>query len=325
MINFCTLFDSAYLSRGLALFESLEAKMEQDFRLYVLAMDDYTYRFLNRLCISNLIPVALETIEDRQMKSIKPMRSRGEYCWTCTSCFVHFLLDTFNLPQVIYCDADIYFFGSPEPVLADGWDASVMMTPHFYSPEYDKSRSLGKYNVQFLPFKNDNWGKKTASWWKDACIDWCYDRIEENRFGDQKYLDEWEERFDRVRVIDNRGVGVAPWNCQQYEFFEHEKTLRGIQKSNSNTFDVIFYHFHGFKLIEGGRIDCGLYQLSSNTIDEIYRPYVLHQQKILNAHPQLRPFAESVAKKPMENIVERLKRQYRGIHNVYPAEDFSNG
>jgi hypothetical protein len=48
MLNFCTLFDSNYLSRGLALFESLK-KTETNFHLYVVAFDNECYDYLKNL------------------------------------------------------------------------------------------------------------------------------------------------------------------------------------------------------------------------------------------------------------------------------------
>ena len=39
MMNFCTLFDSYYLDKGIALYQSLE-KASDDFHLYIFCFDD---------------------------------------------------------------------------------------------------------------------------------------------------------------------------------------------------------------------------------------------------------------------------------------------
>ena len=45
MMNFCTLFDSYYLDKGLALYSSLE-KVSEDFTLYVFCFDEDSYEIL---------------------------------------------------------------------------------------------------------------------------------------------------------------------------------------------------------------------------------------------------------------------------------------
>ena len=76
-------------------------------------------------------------------------------------------------------------------------------------------------------FKNDRSGREALEWWRERCLEWCYNRHEDGKFGDQKYLDDWVERFKNVRVINNIGVGVAPWNVNSYELIRSEERRVG--------------------------------------------------------------------------------------------------
>ena len=48
MMNFCTLFDSYYIHKGIALYLSLE-RVCDDFTLYVMAFDEPSYKKLSSL------------------------------------------------------------------------------------------------------------------------------------------------------------------------------------------------------------------------------------------------------------------------------------
>ena len=148
-------------------------------------------------------------------------------------------------------------------------DKSVLITKHNYTPEYDLSETSGIYCVQFITFKHDTNGMKVLNWWRNACNDWCYARIEDGKFGDQKYLDDWTNRFEGIHELKHLGGGVAPWNIQQYRL-EEEK------------FQLIFYHFHGFKFIEGEKVSLiDGYKLRTIDIKMLYKPYILHLEKIM--------------------------------------------
>jgi hypothetical protein len=92
----------------------------------------------------------------------------------------------------------------------------VLVTEYRYTPEYYQSATRGIYCLQFITFKNDKKGMIVLDWWRKASIDLCYARFEDNKFGDQKYFDDWTTRFEGIHVLQHLAGEVAPWNIQQY-------------------------------------------------------------------------------------------------------------
>src|ERR1700759_1232567 len=105
MLNFCTLFDSNYLSRGLELFESLK-KTKTNFHLYVVAFDSECYDYLKKLNKTELTAISLADFEDEKLRQVKSNRTTAEYCWTCTPSIILYSIEKFQLPSCTYVDAD---------------------------------------------------------------------------------------------------------------------------------------------------------------------------------------------------------------------------
>ena len=115
-MTFCTLFNVNYLDKGLVLYNSLERSCP-NFILYILAMDDKCYDVLKTLNYKNLVPIRMVDFEDEELLRVKPLRSMGEYCWTCSSSLIRYVLCTFHTDYCTYIDADLYFYSDPSVIV----------------------------------------------------------------------------------------------------------------------------------------------------------------------------------------------------------------
>ncbi|NQX42155.1 hypothetical protein SAMN05421820_110127 [Pedobacter steynii] len=275
MLNFCTLFNTTYLSRGLAMYRSLEQHCT-DFHLYIFAFDQHCFEALSKLELPRATVVSLKEFENNELLALKPERTAQEYCWTCASSTIKYCIETFRLDHCTYVDADLLFFKNPQVLIDEMGEKSVLITEHRYTPDYNQSATSGIYCVQFMTFKNTEEGMSVLNWWVNACLDWCFNRYEDGKFGDQKYLDDWTERFSCVHVLKHLGGGVAPWNVQQYAFKNKSGKAVCKELSEHQDFDLVFFHYHGFSYSSKSSymLTHKIYRLNRNHIKHIYKPYV---------------------------------------------------
>lgn len=316
MNHYCTLFDSNYLTRGLAMYQSLAAT-DEEFQLYIFAFDVSTKELLSDMALPRVRVISLEEFEDDRLRKIKSTRSYREYCWTCSAFSILYAMTQFELEEITYLDSDLYFFKSPDVLLREFHQSGgdVMITEHRYTPEYDRSAESGIYCVQFMTFRNNENGRKILQWWCDRCAEWCYAKFEDGKFGDQKYLDDWTTRFDGVHVLKHLGGGVAPWNVQQYMIGENPTV---------NDIPVIFYHFHGLRWVSEHTFDLSLYRLPDEAVQYIYFPYLDALQAALESVRRLeKNFAKGFAlssqgeiKSVLRQIVSYFRRKMRGTYRV---------
>jgi len=280
MYYFCTYFDSNYLIRGLALYRSL-VRHAMQFRLWVLCFDDLAYEALQKLALPEVDAISLKDFEegDEELLYAKGNRSRIEYYFTCTPSLPLYILR--NHPEVdviTYLDADLFFFSDPSPIYKELGDNSILIIGHRFPPDGKHRERYGVYNVGLLSFRRDNAGLQCLNWWRERCLEWCYDRVEDGRFADQKYLDDWPTRFRGVVVLQHKGAGLAPWNVENYSLYlEDGQALVDSQP-------LVFFHFHGLKQIKRWLYDPGLASYGVHTDSllkrHIYGPYIQELQEV---------------------------------------------
>ncbi|NWF88261.1 MAG: glycosyl transferase [Ignavibacteriaceae bacterium] len=326
MYNFCTLFNTNYLARGLALYYSLE-KVCSEFHLYIFAFDNDTYEILNRLGLKNATIISLKQLEDNELLSVKSDRTLAEYCWTATPATIYYVLKNFNVESCTYLDADVYFYLSPKVIFDELGSKSILITEHRFSPEYKKDeKENGKYCVQFITFKNDEHGLEALTWWKSQCILWCYNRHEDGKFGDQMYLNDWSTRFKNVHVLQHLGGGLAGWNISQYNFIKESEKFYGVEKKSGKQFDVVFYHFHYLRMYTNGKIDLGPRIISEKAKEYFYKPYLkeleMIKQKVLATNSNIDPYGTEKQVYNWRTPLRYIKRKLFGLHNVSLLKDY---
>lgn len=237
--HFVTLFDSQFLPMGMCLHASL-LEHAKPFQLWVVCMDDLVEQQLRQLALPHVSLIPLRDVESEALLKARQGRTLGEYCWTLTPFAPQVVFDRDpGVQQVTYVDADVFFFDSPWILLDELTDArkSVLITEHAYDPEYDQSATSGRFCVQFLTVSRTAGAQTVMRWWQDRCLEWCFNRVEDGKFGDQRYLDDWPVRFaEEVHVLRQVEKTLAPWNARYFE--QREASLRPV-----------FYHFHGLRIL----------------------------------------------------------------------------
>jgi hypothetical protein len=310
MENYVTLFDSLFLPQGLALLTSMERHV-QNYTLWILCADHEAYEVLTKLQLKKIRLLQLSKLETAELLRVKPTRTKVEYYWTLTPFTPQFVFDADpEVEAVTYIDADIWFRGSPAAI-NDEFNASnksVLITEHAYTPEYDESYLLGKFCVQYITVKK-NGCQLLLRDWQRQCLEWCYAFPSNNRFGDQKYLDSWPEKYNStVHILQDKSLIMAPWNSGRFPYS-----------------DSLIWHFHGLRINtkKSGGVAAllGSYPLPNVVYKYIYIPYIADIKAALNTLSGVRCFPRNQFSYSIVNVAKILFGQI--FHRLFGYRFFN--
>jgi len=309
--HFVTLFDSNFLPMGICLHASL-MEHAMPFHLWVICMDELVEQHLRQLALPHVSLIPLREVESVDLLNVKGGRTRAEYCWTLTPFTPQFVFDRDQtVRQVTYLDADLFFFDSPQILIREFEESGkqVLITEHAYAAEYDQAIISGKFCVQFMTFNRTEGGLKVMGWWQARCLEWCFNRVEDGKFGDQKYLDDWPERFaNEVHVSRQVEKTLAPWNV--YHFEKHNRTL-----------SPVFYHFHSLRIVSQNKVRLYIGYKVGPQGKVLYRQYIdsLKRSIRLIRDHQLEIKCLPLAKESWV-LLRKIKRRWQGSE-TYAALD----
>lgn len=244
VFNFCTIATLEFLPKLLALYESVEKHVES-FRLWILCMDESSYDMLERQRLLSARLIKLESVEDSELAAVKKSRKLYEYCWTLKAPLIKHIFENFEyVDSLLYVDSDTYLFSSPKSLFYPLSKYSVVLTHHNFSrPFRYLYREKGRYNAGIIGFRRDRYAMRCLSWWGKKCVEWCFDRIEKDRFADQRYLEEFENKIPGVYLAKDVSANSAIWNIGD---FVVKKRGNSIYINNK---ELIFYHFSSFEIL----------------------------------------------------------------------------
>ena len=133
--------------------------------------------------------------------------------------------------RVLYLNSDIFFLGDPHNLweTPESWD--VQLFPHHYSLiNKIRLKKFGELNAGAMAITKSEESLKVIENWANQCASWCFDRAENGKYADQKYLEDFERWSVKVSVAKSKAMNLASW-------------VSGAKKEDFQ--NCIFYHFHG--------------------------------------------------------------------------------
>ncbi|WP_052447402.1 hypothetical protein [Clostridium polynesiense] len=277
--SFCSIVNEYNLPKFLALYKSLQAHAS-GFHIWICALDEYIFNILNDMHLKNCTIIPSSHIENNHVIRAKSSRNLLEYSWTLKPVFIEYLIENHGVDSLIYCDADIFLYSSPEDLIEEWKGHSVFMCRQ--RRDYEEEKMYGGFQSSLIGFKNTINSLSIIKWWKEKCLKWCYAMpdIENKLFSDQRYLDEIPLLFSDIKLIEHPGINSAPWNINKKNIYYNngEIYIDGVR--------LISYNFENLKILSPTEFD--LYsspsvKLSEKDIKNLYGPYIKEIQKVLTS------------------------------------------
>ena len=286
---------------------------DRDFFIFLADSPDHADRLL--------IPGAtVVTVNDLRLDRLTEMAFKYSVLEFSTSIKPHcfqYLFDVLNYDRIIYLDPDIYVLRRLEHVesaLEQG--APCVLTPHITQPLNDGHHPSdidilrgGVFNLGFAAFRKDDAAARYLAWWRAACEEACFARMDQGYFVDQRYCDLAPCFIPNLVSLTHPGYNLAYWNLAQ----------RQVRFTGDvyvvNDLPLYFVHFSGISQADPDRFSKYQNRYRRKDLGDLIPLYDEYLEKLKNNDNQ---DGKSYSKMPYGydyfknggKIVPALRRQY---------------
>ena len=310
-LHYATYFDRYILSRGLALYASL-VRHSPPFRLWVLCLDEVTAEVLRALALPEVELVPLRELEqaDPALPAVKAARKPIEYYWTCGPAYLlHLFEQQPEIELLTLLDADQYLFNDVGPLFEELGEGTILAIPMRYSPRGALLGSGSRFQVGFNGFRRSAETLACLQRWRAQCLEWCYDRFDQGRYGDQGYLNDWAERYQGLVASTHHGAGIAPWNLANFRLSAPNGRLEvdGVP--------LLSYHFSEIRVLRPWLYEPGLWTrrvpVTHAVKHQLYAPYARALRQASRQARAVRPDLPTRDSRPRRRDETPLRQMLR--------------
>lgn len=178
----------------------------------------------------------------------------------CTAVKPYYFTYLFNkgIEKAIYLDPDVCVFSSLDPIFNELNDHSIVVTPHFITPEINYTGTIteslllhvGVFNCGFIAAKASERGTHFIKWWEKRLYDMAYQDKVEALHTDQKWVDLLPAFYGNELYISNDvGRNMAFWNLHERKLIYADSGNHTVEnRFNQQIMPLMLFHFAGYDI-----------------------------------------------------------------------------
>jgi hypothetical protein len=207
-----------FVSRVCALVESLQNSNEIR-SVLVFAHNQNTSNLLKSYLGSRAEIIEIEELIKKfpELGILQNSKTHKEFLFAITPFLLKFVHLKYSNLNAWYIDADIYFFDSFSKLHHQVRSNSFTVTSHNFPRHLRHLEIYGKYNVGIISSAGDDRAMEILNWWGDKCLEDSSIFKSPEVYGDQKYLDEFENNSNGFYTFENITDNAAPWNLNELD------------------------------------------------------------------------------------------------------------
>ena len=264
-----TYFDSKYSDRGISMIESIK-KHEPGSKFHILCLDKEVEKILDFFYSddTSIKKYSLESIEKKypEILDVKKNLESGffvpkryfnftpyqNYLWILTPFFCNIILKECDSGEILYCDADLYFYDNFKELKRELQVYSVGIVTHITPYHVMNDTPSGKYNVGIVYFKRSEMGVSCSDFWKWLLLNEPNHNFYEKygSCGDQKYLELFPNNpffGNSVKIIGDSLTYGAVWSWEEFKFTDKLSVIL-----DGSTKKILFSHFSSLVINDEG-------------------------------------------------------------------------